>query len=83
MSSMDKDELRLMAEEALAAYCQGTGMVDVMYRLDKFLNKERTPADIGAAIAAKLAEPASMRWNPNTSQMEPHSHLDDLGMSKK
>lgn len=24
-----------------------------------------------------------MRWNPNTSRMEPYSHLDDLSASKE
>ena len=24
-----------------------------------------------------------MRWNPNTSRMEPYNAMDDLGMSKK
>jgi len=28
-----------------------------------------------------IALAPGMRWNPNTSKMEPHNHLDDLGGS--
>lgn len=46
----------------------------------------KSEAEINEAALAILKLPIpggqAMRWNPNTSRMEPHSAIDDMGMSK-